>query len=108
MPEPRPELIVVSGHQVGQRAVVMNDVAFVGRSSHCDMQIHEPFISRRHVKFQLAPGGWIIEQSIRISDYLIVRLLQFFSEHFCEFIRRKRNFTPSPYEISSRNTQASN
>ena len=63
MPEPRPELIVVSGHQAGQRAVLMNDVGFVGRSSHCDMQIHEPFISRRHVKFQLAPGGWIVENT---------------------------------------------
>ncbi|GAG21121.1 unnamed protein product, partial [marine sediment metagenome] len=61
MSQPRPELIVVSGIAQGQRAVLMDNVAFLGRSGECDVQINEPTISRKQVKFKLAPGGWILE-----------------------------------------------
>ena len=61
MPQPRPELIVVAGMAQGQRAVLMDNVAFLGRSGECDVQINEPTISRRQVKFKLAPGGWVLE-----------------------------------------------
>jgi len=71
MPQPRPELIVVAGIAQGQRAVLMDNVAFLGRSGECDMQINEPTISRKQVKFKLAPGGWVLENissaSIRIN-----------------------------------------
>lgn len=71
MPQPRPELIVVSGIAQGQRAVLMDNVAFLGRSGECDMQINEPTISRKQVRFKLAPGGWILENissaPIRVS-----------------------------------------
>ena len=71
MPQPRPELIVVSGTAEGQRAVLMDNVAFLGRSAECDVQINEATISRKQVKFKLAPGGWVLENissaSIRIN-----------------------------------------
>lgn len=61
MPQPRPELIIVAGPQQGDRAVLMDNVAFLGRSAECNVQINEPAVSRKQIKFTLAPGGWVVE-----------------------------------------------
>jgi len=61
MLQPRPELIIVSGQQEGERAVLMDNIAFLGRSSDCTVQIRDPHVSRQQLKFQLAPGGWVAE-----------------------------------------------
>ncbi|MHC4563684.1 MAG: FHA domain-containing protein [Planctomycetota bacterium] len=61
MPDPRPELIVVTGPRKGQRGVLMKDSAVLGRGTGCDVQVVEPSISRQHLKFALAPGGWVVE-----------------------------------------------
>jgi hypothetical protein len=61
MAEPRPELLVVSGDQLGRRAVLMADEAFVGRGVNCELQVLDTTVSRQHLRFLLAPGGWLVE-----------------------------------------------
>ncbi|HDZ22116.1 hypothetical protein LCGC14_0302410 [marine sediment metagenome] len=61
MSDPRPELIVVRGPHDGERAVLMSDQAVVGRAAECDIQIRDETVSRRQLKFVLAPGGWVVE-----------------------------------------------
>ena len=61
MAEPRPELLVVAGDQLGGRAILMTDEAFVGRSPDCELQILDTTVSRQHLRFVLAPGGWLVE-----------------------------------------------
>ena len=61
MADPRPELIVVRGPHDGERAVLMSDQAVVGRAAECDIQIRDETVSRRQLKFLLAPGGWVVE-----------------------------------------------
>lgn len=61
MPDPRPELILVGGPATGLRAVLMDDSAVVGRGVDCDVKILDETVSRRHLLFRLAPGGWVVE-----------------------------------------------
>ncbi len=61
MPDPRPELILVGGPATGLRAVLMDDSAIVGRGADCDVKILDETVSRRHLLFRLAPGGWVVE-----------------------------------------------
>ncbi len=57
----RPELIFVAGPQAGQRAVLMNDVSYIGRSPQADVCVQEEFVSRQHVRFALTRDGWVME-----------------------------------------------
>lgn len=59
--EPRPELIFLAGPQRGQRAVLMGDVAVLGRSPSADVQIDEEYVSREHVRLSLTRDGWMAE-----------------------------------------------
>jgi len=59
--QPRPELIFLAGPQRGQRAVLMGDVAVLGRSSSSDVQIDEQYVSREHLRLSLTRDGWMAE-----------------------------------------------
>jgi hypothetical protein len=59
--EPRPELIVVEGHQAGLRAVLLDNTVLLGRSRQCQVQLMEPYISRRQAEFRVTSDGWLIE-----------------------------------------------
>ena len=61
MADPRPELVVVAGDQMDTRVVLMTDEAFVGRAADCELQILDTTVSRKHLRFLLAPGGWLVE-----------------------------------------------
>ena len=57
----RPELIFLSGPQEGERAVLMTNVVLVGRSVSADVRLKEEAASREHVRLQLTPAGWLVE-----------------------------------------------
>jgi len=57
----RPELVVVEGHQAGLRAVLLDNVQLLGRSRQCQVQLMEPYISRRQAEFRVTDDGWLIE-----------------------------------------------
>ncbi len=61
MTQPRPELIIVAGHEKGQRAVLMENDSLVGRAQKCQVQFMEPYISRHQARLCLMPDGWMIE-----------------------------------------------
>jgi len=61
MPDPRPELVFVNGPQKNQRAVLMSNVAVLGRSPTAEVLLKEEFASRQHVRFELTRDGWMIE-----------------------------------------------
>jgi len=57
----RPELIFLSGPQEGERAVLMTNVALLGRSAAADVRLKEDAVSREQVRFQLTSDGWLME-----------------------------------------------
>jgi hypothetical protein len=57
----QPELLFVAGPQTGERAVLMANVAVLGRGQTADVRIEEEHVSRDHVKFQLTHQGWIVQ-----------------------------------------------
>ena len=57
----QPELLFVGGPQTGERAVLMANVAVLGRGQTADVRIEEEHVSREHVKFQLTHQGWIVQ-----------------------------------------------
>jgi hypothetical protein len=57
----RPELIFVHGPQEGERAVLMTNAILIGRSSSADVQVRESTASREHLRFELRPEGWVME-----------------------------------------------
>ena len=57
----RPELIFVAGPQAGERAVLMSNVALVGRSPAADVRLAEGAASREQVRFQLTGQGWLMQ-----------------------------------------------
>ncbi len=56
----RPELIFLSGPQEGERAVLMTNVALLGRSAAADVRLKEEAVSREQVRFQLTSDGWLM------------------------------------------------
>ena len=60
MSNPRPELVHVSGPQAGQRQVIMQSPAVMGRDPLCDLAVEEPAVSRHQVRFDLTADGWMI------------------------------------------------
>ena len=61
MSDVRPELVFVSGPQLGERVVLTSNIVVIGRSPAADVQLTELHASREHVRFQLTRDGWIIE-----------------------------------------------
>ncbi|MCD4825260.1 MAG: FHA domain-containing protein [Phycisphaerae bacterium] len=61
MAEVRPELIFVDGPQLGERAVLMDNIVIVGRGARADIHIREECVSRQHLRFTLTHDGWIVE-----------------------------------------------
>ncbi len=61
MPDPRPELIFLAGPQAGERAVLMSNVAVLGRAPTAEVLLKEEFTSRQHVRFELTMDGWVVE-----------------------------------------------
>lgn len=61
MAQARPELVFLSGPQAGQRAVLMENRQFAGRSPQADIVLTEEFISRQHLQFTFLPEGWAVE-----------------------------------------------
>lgn len=61
MDSARPELVFLTGPQQGERAVLMTNVALMGRSATADVRLKETATSREHVRFQLTPEGWLME-----------------------------------------------
>lgn len=61
MPDPRPELIFLAGPQAGERAVLMSNVAVLGRAPTSEVLLKEEFTSRQHVRFELTVDGWVVE-----------------------------------------------
>jgi len=60
-PQPRPELLFVAGPQAGRRVVLMGNVATAGRSPATDVQLTEQYASRKHLRIELTPDGWVAE-----------------------------------------------
>ena len=61
MAAPAPELLFLSGPQQGQRAVVMKNVVVAGRSPTADIQLTEESASRRQLRLESTPDGWVLE-----------------------------------------------
>ena len=61
MSQSRPELIFVAGPQTGERTVLSENTMVAGRAPSCDLTLVEEFSSRRQMRFEAAPDGWIME-----------------------------------------------
>lgn len=61
MSQEHPELIFVSGPQVGQRVLLSRPGAVIGRGSDADIMVSEEFVSRRQARYAASPHGPIIE-----------------------------------------------
>lgn len=61
MSEKFPELVFVSGPQTGERAMLTASPALIGRTPQCDICCKEEFVSRQHVRMEMAQGGLVVE-----------------------------------------------
>jgi len=61
MAEARPELVFLSGSQQGTRTVLMDDVVILGRAASAGVRISEEYVSRKQLRFELSPAGWVVE-----------------------------------------------
>ncbi|MDY6913612.1 MAG: FHA domain-containing protein [Planctomycetota bacterium] len=61
MPNPRPEIIFLTGPQADEKAVIMGDAALVGRDTLADIVLLEDHASRRQMRFELIDQGWVVE-----------------------------------------------
>ena len=57
-------VIIISGPDVGAKAVLKNQPLVIGRSEECDFTIDSESISRRHVKIDPAPGGGYVVRDL--------------------------------------------
>jgi pSer/pThr/pTyr-binding forkhead associated (FHA) protein len=59
MPEPL-ILKVVTGNQAGREIAIPASGAVFGRASDCEITLGEPTISRKHCRFALEKGEWVV------------------------------------------------
>ncbi|MDP4127173.1 MAG: DUF3662 domain-containing protein [Bacillota bacterium] len=54
-------LEIIEGPDVGQTFSLQKDDVFIGRHAQCDLVLHDPEVSRRHLKIAYGESGWWLD-----------------------------------------------
>lgn len=54
-------LEIIEGPDIGQRFSLEGQEIYVGRHGQCDLVLHDPEISRRHLKITSGENGWFLD-----------------------------------------------
>ncbi|MBI2194571.1 MAG: protein kinase [Planctomycetes bacterium] len=60
-PSDQAALLWTSGREVGRRIPITREVTIVGRQPDCDVQVSEPWFSRRHFSIRREGEQWVFE-----------------------------------------------
>lgn len=52
---------IIEGPDVGQSFLLKEDDVFVGRHGQCELVLHDPEVSRRHLKIASGENGWYLD-----------------------------------------------
>ena len=45
--------------------------ALIGRGPHCDVDLRDPTVSRRHAELRLEPAGWVLEDLASLNGVVV-------------------------------------
>lgn len=54
-------LEIIEGPDLGQTFVLQEGDVFIGRHAQCDLVLHDPEVSRRHLKITSEENGWLLD-----------------------------------------------